>query len=153
MRQRILAFVAALSLSAVSGCGTFYNLQDPVQAPPDNMFGLPTRCEPFGGVQRSIVMGALYLGDLPKGLLPSAALFAIDTPLSLIGDVATLPIVLARKRMASDSEDGEERSDEWKGLWLTEEGGDAIPGELPLESGTSSSGKADTKPGRDEREP
>lgn len=100
MRAQIPVMVLALS---VGGCGTFAN----VTAPPGPHVGYrgmgPTACVPFGGVERSMVGGGLLLASgigAPLGIV----VFATDVPLSLAGDLVTLPIVYARQRPSVSGE-------------------------------------------------
>src|SRR5437762_6244181 len=95
--MRRLAFLTFL----LSGCGTVANLTTPPQ-PPTTCRGMrPSGCEPFGGVERSLVYGALLLSAEPLWAVPGAAFIAVDAPLSLAGDVVTLPVVWARQRGAT----------------------------------------------------
>jgi uncharacterized protein YceK len=96
-----------------SGCGTVVNLTaPPVSGRPDFV---PTECSPFGGVTRSALLGVGSLGlgllGIPKSgcaeelggwaMWTGAGLVAlVDTPLSLAGDVVTLPIAYARQQGA-----------------------------------------------------
>ena len=110
----------ALVLTTVSGCGTFHNLQDRPVGP---MFIGTGCCYPFGGTVRSgllafggppcgaaeVINGnvALTQGELGPGLkqvghgmlMTAAGLGAIvDIPLSLAGDIVTLPVAYARSK-------------------------------------------------------
>jgi hypothetical protein len=112
--------LVVLVLPIITGCGTFHNLKDSPNGP---MYIGTGKCYPFGGVTRSTllaVMGppvgmcdvingncVIYRGDLGPGfeqigqgmVLTTAGLAAIvDVPLSLAGDVLTLPVVYARSR-------------------------------------------------------
>lgn len=105
---------------ALTGCGTLVNLNDAPTGP--MMFGTGV-CYPFGGTMRSgmlaglgtpvgiagVVAGPVTLarGEFQEGFkeigtsagLATCGLVAIaDVPLSFVGDVVTLPIVLARTR-------------------------------------------------------
>ncbi len=115
-RYNVLTFV----LLTLTGCGTIHNLKDP---PDGHTYVGMGSCYPFGGVTRSgllacagpplgvvqvvsgnasICRGEIVSGaeELGSGMaLTSMGLLAIaDTPLSLVGDVVTLPIVYARTR-------------------------------------------------------
>jgi hypothetical protein len=119
MRSSQIIFLAFVVL-AVTGCGTFYNLEDSPKGP---LFVGTGCCYPFGGVTRSgllAVMGppaglagvvsgnmAISQGEFGDGFqqigqglfLTSAGLIAIaDTPLSLAGDILTFPIAYARSK-------------------------------------------------------
>jgi uncharacterized protein YceK len=113
--------ILALSVLALPGCGTVYNLNDP----PDgaNFMGTGT-CYPFGGVARSSLLAvggppvglataasggaAIFQGDFEHGFehvgeglgLTAAGIGAIvDIPLSFLGDIVTYPIADARSKM------------------------------------------------------
>lgn len=92
-----------------AGCGTFTNLTAPPagKAPP----GIATNCAPLGGTFRSLFVGGAFVGqglgemtEVGKGgilkgsgkVLAGTYLVAVDTPLSLVGDVVTFPIAQAR---------------------------------------------------------
>jgi hypothetical protein len=109
---RTLLFAAVLAFLPM-GCGTMANLTAP-PAGTTTYRGLgPTTCEPFGGVTRSFVTGGLCLasgltagfddigqGGLLRGtglVAAGSVILAVETPLSLVGDVATLPIAYARR--------------------------------------------------------
>src|ERR1700722_7056987 len=85
----------------VSGCGTIANVTAPAEPMSGSGMCGPTVCEPFGGVQRSIAFGAISLMCGPIGIVPSVVAVSADAPLSLAGDVITLPIVYARLHAAS----------------------------------------------------
>jgi uncharacterized protein YceK len=88
MKQALTA--AALALSALSGCGTVYNLQ-----------GGGT---PYGGVSEAAQAGAdaWRYWHHPEGacippsfdLARAVYLFGIDLPLSAVGDTLTLPVTI-----------------------------------------------------------
>jgi uncharacterized protein YceK len=109
-----LLFVLVLACTPI-GCGTIVNLTAPPKAATAYRGMGPTECEPFGGVSRSFMLGGLCMaggltgggGASPLGLLLApgmviggAAILAVDTPLSLVGDVVTLPVVFARMQGA-----------------------------------------------------
>src|SRR5262245_59041368 len=90
-----LPFILTLVLIP-SGCGTIANVTAPTTPPSGYRAFGPTACEPFGGVQRSVMLGSAPLMAGPVGILPAAVAVGVDAPLSLVGDVLTLPIVYAR---------------------------------------------------------
>src|SRR6516162_1915541 len=117
MRSAHFGFLASVVL-AVTGCGTFFNLKDPPKGP---VFMGTGSCYPFGGVARSGALAVLgppcgvagvmggsetiFQGEFASGFqqigygmfLTSAGLVAIaDSPLSLAGDILTLPVAYAR---------------------------------------------------------
>jgi hypothetical protein len=84
-----------------SGCGTLTNITAPaVPQSGSRAFG-PTVCEPFGGVQRSVLAGSAPLMWGPLGIIPAVVAVGVDTPLSLVGDVVTLPVVYYRLHASS----------------------------------------------------
>ncbi|MBY0230664.1 MAG: hypothetical protein K2W96_15365 [Gemmataceae bacterium] len=95
-----------LALIIATGCGTVVNLTDPARNTP-NM--IPNTCTPFGGVARSACLGGFgttvgaadfCTGNVAEGavLLPVGIGGLIDSPLSLVGDLLTLPIAYARQQ-------------------------------------------------------
>jgi len=88
----------------VSGCGTVANLTAPPPPGRSDEMG-KSECSPFGGVTLSAGWGAgLLVHSLdPEQLAATGVglLLLMDTPLSLAGDVVTLPIVYARRQGAS----------------------------------------------------
>jgi hypothetical protein len=150
---------------AQSGCGTMHNLMAPPEGDRSQPreIGLadgPGICVPFGGVMRSAVLGFcgtpfgvstviasgidLVGGGDPKQFehmgagmrLAGAGLIAIaDTPLSLVGDLATWPLAYAR-----------ETQQPWATWWKSE------PGSCPIHRMFvgSSSKEEDKKPRKDE---
>lgn len=85
--RRIALLVVVLGIAAVtqSGCGTFANLN----GSPTTLMQVSGIEEPeyFGGVKR-------YAGTFPFGLIGDGSLIsAVDIPLSLVGDIITLPLV------------------------------------------------------------
>ena len=115
---RILPVAVLLCLA---GCGTFYNLKAPPRSDLENIG--PSTCLPvggkvrsgatlpFGGVLRSTMLGclgppsgiaAMAGGDVGEEGRVGPAWFGLgvlawaDVPLSLAGDVLTLPIAYAR---------------------------------------------------------
>jgi uncharacterized protein YceK len=130
MRPYPRALLLAAALVAFSGgCGTVVNLTSPPPslAPP----GIgPTACTPFGGAARSGLLGGFcvpcgLLGGWQEigqgGLLQGAWMTGVgvvallDTPLSLAGDVVTLPIAYARQQGAP-----------WA-TWWGDQGGKMLP--------------------------
>jgi hypothetical protein len=125
----VLLFAAVLACLP-AGCGTMWNLTSPPpsKATEVNVF---TTCQPFGGVSRSFIFGMLCMGGvvnpsfdkLGEGELfmraiavaAGTVIFAVETPLSLAGDVMTLPIVCARQQELH-----------WA-TWWGEQGGKIIP--------------------------
>jgi uncharacterized protein YceK len=96
-------------LVGLAGCGTVHNLNAPPRT--DTPMGLtsmgPSTCFPFGGVARSGLQGCfgppfgiatMVEGDVIKGggVFGLGLLAWADIPLSLAGDVLTLPIAYAR---------------------------------------------------------
>jgi len=98
-----------------TGCGTVWNLEAlPPPGPPGIEIG-PSTCFPMGGVTRSACLGMLGIpiglatgvaGDgfeeRGNGLLlaGAATVSLIDVPLSLVGDLITLPVAYARNQGA-----------------------------------------------------
>jgi uncharacterized protein YceK len=94
-----------------TGCGTVWNLEAP---PPPGLPCIeigPSTCFPMGGVTRSACLGMIgipiglatgiagdSLEDRGNGLLlaGAATVSLIDVPLSLVGDLVTLPVAYAR---------------------------------------------------------
>jgi uncharacterized protein YceK len=85
-RNVVVACLAALVLSTVSGCGTVVNLVS--RHPTD----FTDATKPYGGV---FVDGA-FAGDfaMQPQTLPVALFWLIDLPFSFVGDTVTLPYVL-----------------------------------------------------------
>src|SRR5262245_37476386 len=112
-RFRLLSWAVGLACLQ-TGCGTFVNLNaPPPPAPP--CIG-PSTCFPLGGAARSALLGcfgtvcgldgalhAQSIEEAGQGLLMAGAgtVAIVDTPLSLIGDLVTLPIAYARRQEAS----------------------------------------------------
>lgn len=112
-RSRLL--LCAIRLACLpSGCGTVVNLNAP---PPPGLPSMgPNTCFPFGGVTRSALLGtcAIPMGlcgavhmdggieEMGVGLLwvGTGAVALVDAPLSLVGDLVTLPIAYARREGA-----------------------------------------------------
>ena len=82
MRPTIsLAILAMLAVSLGAGCGTFANLQGRDNPSLDGCCMGPPK--PFGGVSRDVRWSNEGYG-----------VFLADVPLSLVGDLATLPVIL-----------------------------------------------------------
>jgi hypothetical protein len=126
--------VAALVAGVLSGCGTLGNLF----APPETSVPLgrctmaPDSCVPFGGVGRSMVLGAMCLGTgvmAPVGV----GVLLVDAPLSLVGDVVTLPVVYACQSGApwatwwGSQKRRQQTDEEWRRFWLSDPPGTATP--------------------------
>jgi uncharacterized protein YceK len=112
--RRLFGFAIALTCLG-SGCGTVVNLA----APPEQPFPTiaPGTCFPFGGVTRSGLLGGFGvvtgmemafgfegIAETGVGLLWTGGglvALAVDTPLSLVGDVVTLPVAYARSQKMS----------------------------------------------------
>lgn len=126
MCRFLLAMVGLVSGSMLSGCGTLMNVTAPVDHPVSGCTAWgPSTCEPFGGAQRSMVLGGVFLMGGPVGILPAAAIYVTEVPLSLVGDVVTLPIVLARKVRQGKEEEPQNRKvevieEEWRSHWKNE---------------------------------
>jgi uncharacterized protein YceK len=121
MRSRSHVLLCAVGLSLASGCGTVFNLKAPPPlGPPEpgspyyralpESIG-PSTCFPFGGITRSAfssgfctymgLCGATGVGGIEQigpGLVMTGAglVSVIDMPLSLVGDLVTLPVACAR---------------------------------------------------------
>ena len=116
--------ILLLTICSSAGCGTMHNLFAPPEAVPGPYIGSgPGRCGPFGGVARSaalgmvgplvgpgeVIRGELTLlrdGEIKDGFtqmrnglwFTACGLGAlVDTPVSLVGDIATFPIAYAHK--------------------------------------------------------
>lgn len=116
MRPRPERLLFVLGLACLQGgCGTFLNLTAPPTSP-QLICGPapPSSCVPLGGTFRSAMCGGYYLivgmgaaveefghGGLLKGAGMTGvglAALVVDTPLSFLGDLATLPIASARQQ-------------------------------------------------------
>jgi uncharacterized protein YceK len=117
MRQRLVMLIACAVVSA-AGCGTVMNLADSPGGGSKTAV-VPESCYPFGGVHRSAMLGVFGVGSGPMSVyngvfgagdsqsaLFQAGLFVvgvgalIDTPVSLVGDIVTLPVAYAREQEA-----------------------------------------------------
>lgn len=145
--MRLGSLAVALLVASSAGCGTMHNLfapPDPVPGPPYIGSG-PGICVPFGGVARSALLGTagpligpgqviwggikVFGGDpLEEGVkqiggglwFTACGLAAIvDTPVSLVGDIATFPIAYARHKHHP-----------WATWWGTESNGHCLLGRL-----------------------
>jgi hypothetical protein len=88
---KALGFLSAAIVVAGSGCGTMANMEGkklPLLSPVDE-----EEPRPFGGVGRDI--------RWISRLNPPSLIFVPDIPLSLIGDLATLPRALRKKPHAN----------------------------------------------------
>lgn len=94
---RCLLLLAAFAIVS-SWCGTITNVTAPTTPSSGYRAFGPTWCEPFGGVHGSVLGGSAPLMAGPIGIIPAAVMVGLDTPLSLVGDLATLPIVYYRLR-------------------------------------------------------
>jgi uncharacterized protein YceK len=123
MRPSAMLLLVLSLVASQTGCGTLYNLQAPPPVDPMTELGglAPSTCAPFGGVQRSaviggcgVVMGPIYLVKSVVGVADGGAdsrenvvggltltglglLAIVDAPLSLAGDIVTMPVVIARR--------------------------------------------------------
>lgn len=80
--QRVMSFLILTAVVASGGCGTMANVHGQRLPPPSAAGQEVTR--PFGGVRRDIEW--VQSDDVPNHLW-----YAADLPLSLIGDLVTLP--------------------------------------------------------------
>jgi uncharacterized protein YceK len=100
MRPQYL-LVAVLAF-APAGCGTIKNLS----IEPGSQSNVPAHCVPFGGFDQAVTdANMLAFGFNPGGMLGGIAVLAIDAPLSLVGDVVTLPYILAVNRAKKKAEE------------------------------------------------
>ncbi len=100
------ALAAAVVLLASCGCGTVMNLAAR-PGPASEPEIVPDTCYPFGGVRRSSLLGvygvgsgvfSLCTGDIKgAGWVGVGVVSLADTPVSLAGDVVTLPVAFARR--------------------------------------------------------
>jgi len=91
MKQTVLVVLAFMLTTAASGCGTMFNLagEEPW------MIGLPRERQtaPFGGIDNDVRW--LSRGAPPNEWRPwCIAAGAADMPLSLVGDILTLPYTI-----------------------------------------------------------
>src|SRR5262245_55310367 len=98
--MRPVMLVSACLACLGSGCGTVANLKDPPSPGKTGEFGT-SECSPFGGVTRSAGLAVCGLGSGEALGIGVGLVGLVDTPLSLAGDVVTLPIALARHQGAS----------------------------------------------------
>jgi uncharacterized protein YceK len=104
---KLLVAVALTGFAA--GCGTIVNVTAPTTHSSNYRAFGPTWCEPFGGVKRSVLAGSLPMMAGPLGIVVGVVAVAVDAPLSLVGDVVTLPIVYARLHGASEGNQEKEQ--------------------------------------------
>ncbi len=96
--RRLRSSLAALIVLAFAGCGTMVNLHHPSNG---LTYMDSESCSVLGGVTLSGGMARLGLqGELGADMhgLPFVLMAAVDTPLSLVGDILTLPVVCARAK-------------------------------------------------------
>ena len=129
--QRAVITLGLLSVAcAAAGCGTMMNLKDEPAPTWAIDTGAPkTPAYPFGGVGRDLGFSMIsFVCAIPS---PVSALYGVaflaDVPLSVIGDVVTLPIVL--DRMATKGQDLPHPS-------VTDRAPDAAPSNPPLTPST-----------------
>ena len=79
---RMMGYLAQFVVLTSSGCGTLANI-DGRRLPPPSPAGQEVS-RPFGGVRRDIEW-------LKAGTAPGNLVYAADLPLSLVGDLVTLP--------------------------------------------------------------
>ena len=124
--KRTISILMAIALGTLQGCGTIHNLslepekgdyEDGPLFPKDDFhqdwrYAEPRNCEPFGGIASSIFMAKLGLstgpvqGEIGHGgilmgtgsMLAGTVFLVVDTPLSFVGDLVTLPIAKARQQ-------------------------------------------------------
>ena len=89
---KILGSVMVAVLAAGSGCGTMANMERRNRPLMGRM--LPGDPHPFGGVSQDVQW-------ISSGGIAGALWFAADLPLSLVGDLVTLPITLRKKPVTS----------------------------------------------------
>jgi hypothetical protein len=80
--QRVMGYLALSAVLTSSGCGTLANI-DGRRLPPPSPAGQEVS-RPFGGVRRDIEW-------LQSEKAPGNLLYVADLPLSLVGDLVTLP--------------------------------------------------------------
>jgi uncharacterized protein YceK len=113
-----------LLIATQSGCGTLWNLKAPPASDEPARLGIfdSGNCVPMGGVARSATLAAGSMTFSPSNLVDTewraycgeqmppdslkanlfigtlGALAIVDTPLSLVGDVVTLPLAIGREK-------------------------------------------------------
>jgi hypothetical protein len=99
MKRAVTTLVLLSGVCATAGCGTVMNLKDePGPTWAIDTGGPNTPAYPFGGVVRDLGLSLISFVcgvQSPVSVLYGVA-FLADVPLSVIGDVVTLPIVLDR---------------------------------------------------------
>src|SRR4029079_6814850 len=98
MRCRSAGIVALMATALLSGCGTVANMQETSGITPPGGRGEPSRV--YGGVQSDFSAIQASVQQVSNGEQDSVArllIWALDVPLSLIGDTVTLPYILAHQ--------------------------------------------------------
>ena len=80
--QKVMGSLALTAVLTSSGCGTMANIEGR-QLPPPSPAGQEI-CRPFGGVRRDIAWAK-------SAASPGNLKYVADLPLSLVGDLVTLP--------------------------------------------------------------
>jgi uncharacterized protein YceK len=80
--KELLGLVALLGILASSGCGTMANLEGRPHPWPGQAGQDPPK--PFGGVRKDV-------GWIKTTGIPGNLMFVADLPVSLVGDLVTLP--------------------------------------------------------------
>jgi uncharacterized protein YceK len=80
--QKVMGSLALTAVLTSSGCGTMANIEGR-QLPPPSPAGQEI-CRPFGGVRRDIAWAKASAS-------PGNLKYVADLPLSLVGDIVTLP--------------------------------------------------------------
>ena len=80
--HRVMVSLALIAVITSSGCGTMANI-DGRRLPPPSPSGQEVS-RPFGGVRNDIEW-------LKSGTAPGNLMYVADLPLSLVGDLVTLP--------------------------------------------------------------
>jgi len=80
--KRFVSVLALVAGSAVAGCGTMANLEGRVHPWPGQVGQDPPR--PFGGVRKDV-------GWIKTSAVPGNLMYVADLPISLVGDLVTLP--------------------------------------------------------------
>ena len=102
MLKSVLYVLALFLVFSAVGCGTMANLEGKDKA----LLSLPGQemPKPFGGVGRDFRWLGCAISDKKEGLddylgaFTGSLIFVTDLPFSLVGDVVTLPRVLALRR-------------------------------------------------------
>ncbi|MBI3406865.1 MAG: hypothetical protein HY040_00730 [Planctomycetes bacterium] len=101
-RAKMAVVMIWLTTPILSGCGTISNLEGSrgflMKGPPDR------EPRPFGGViqDSEFLLRPVMAKDLSMGerilIAPICSLFLLDIPFSVVGDMATLPMIGAAQR-------------------------------------------------------